>query len=194
MNSSKALGHDETLKVADGQLTTLSRALCVIPGRLQLEAKFGRLCVKNQHESNINIGKGPRFSADQVLDSLYDKGFNEKNVCFCTTLTAHGMDADSIPQTRLLGGAAWHLLGTQVFYDFRCKSARYGTVTVEVDAETFSYRCINEMQELSCVYIHCLKRAWDVKVSLSCCEDTGLSDGCETSKFVDSLRISPHGS
>jgi hypothetical protein len=56
----------------------------------------------------------------------------------------------------------------QVYYEIVCKSHDGATsLVVKVDADTFEYECLPATQELSHLYVHCARRAWDVKFAIS---------------------------
>lgn len=169
--TSKSPGHDEVLYEADIEVKRLLEVFRVIPGKLRIDAVFGRLCCKNPNPANVKTDKNPDWPVETIMEGLNGGKFPQESLGFYTQLTTHGAEAEILSQTWLLGGAKWELVETRTFYDFICRS-RGGndfTIVVEVDADTFEYRSKGEMQETSCLYIHCPRRAWDIKVALSHC-------------------------
>ncbi|RSL46208.1 hypothetical protein CEP53_010432 [Fusarium sp. AF-6] len=153
---------------AEEKLRELLRILQVTPGLIRLEAKFGRVCFKNQPPSLVNIGQGPAWSSESVLERLNsNEPGNQGTVGFYTILTTNGAEADLLSQLTA-GKTSWMLSETQVYYEIVCKSHNGMTpLVVKVDANTFEYECFPTTQELSHLYVHCAKRAWDVKFAIS---------------------------
>ncbi|KAM0424785.1 hypothetical protein ACHAPT_010095 [Fusarium lateritium] len=158
----------EVVAKAVEELRELVRILQVTPGLIHLEAKLGRLCFKNQPPSLVNIGNGPAWSEDSVLHRLNsNEGGNEGTAGFYTILTTNGAEADLLSQLTACK-ASWMLSEKQVYYEVVCKSQEgAGSLVVKVDAESFKYECLPATQELSCLYVHCAKRAWDVKFAIT---------------------------
>ncbi|KAF5006544.1 hypothetical protein FDECE_7086 [Fusarium decemcellulare] len=153
----------EAIEPAEKAMHELTRILQVTPGKLSLEAKFGRLCIKNLVPSLVNMGNGPSWSMNMVLKSLNGDDFGEEHIGFYTILTTIGAEANLIPQ---LAGCqtAWMPSEKHVFYEFVCMPRKGTTpLLVKVNAETFSHECLPMAQEMTRHYIHCTKRAWDVK-------------------------------
>lgn len=158
----------EVVAKAEGKLLELVRILQVMPGLIRLEAKFGRVCLKNQPPSLVNIGQGPAWSSESVLDRLNSNEHgNQGTVGFYPILTTSGVEADLLSQ---LAGckSSWMLSEKQVYYEIVCKPHDGAApLVVKVDAETFEYECLPATQELSHLYVHCARRAWDVKFAIS---------------------------
>ncbi|KAJ4326508.1 hypothetical protein N0V84_003138 [Fusarium piperis] len=153
---------------AEGKLQELVRILQVTPGLIRLEAKFGRVCLKNQPPSLVNIGQGPAWSSESVLDRLNSNEHGSQGaVGFYTVLTTNGAEADLLSQLTACK-TPWMLSEKQVYYEIVCKSHDGATpLVVKVNAESFEYECLPATQELSHLYVHCAKRAWDVKFAIS---------------------------
>lgn len=158
----------DVVEKAEGKLKELVRILQVMPGLIRLEAKFGRVCLKNQPPSLVNIGQGPAWSPEAVLDRLNSNEHESQGtVGFYTILTTNGAEADLLSQLTA-SKASWVLNEKQVYYEIVCKSHDGATsFVVKVDAETFEYECLPATQELSHLYVHCARRAWDVKFAIS---------------------------
>ncbi|KAI8691192.1 hypothetical protein NCS56_00111000 [Fusarium sp. Ph1] len=158
----------EVVAKAEGKLQELVRILQVTPGLIRLEAKFGRACFKNQPPSLVNIGQGPAWSSESVLDRLNSNEHESQGtVGFYTILTTNGAEADLLSQLTA-GKTSWMLSEKQVYYEIVCKSHDGATsLVVKVDADTFEHECLPATQELSHLYVHCARRAWDVKFAIS---------------------------
>ncbi|KAL2685572.1 hypothetical protein Neosp_006672 [[Neocosmospora] mangrovei] len=158
----------EVVAKAEAKLQELVRILQVTPGLIRLEAKFGRVCFKNQPPSLVNIGQGPAWTSESVLDRLNsNERESQGTVGFYTILTTNGTEADLLSQLTA-GKTSWMLSEKQVYYEIVCKSDD-GTapLVVKVNALTFEYECLPATQELSQLYVHCARRAWDVKFAIS---------------------------
>ncbi|KAI5466214.1 hypothetical protein BGZ63DRAFT_460831 [Mariannaea sp. PMI_226] len=161
----KPEGLDEVLDGAQDYMKDMFSILQLTPGRINLEARFGRLCIKNLSPSLVNMGTGPYWDAHMVLNS-FDIG--DENIGFHTVLTTNGMEAEILPTTATSKGKRWTLNKRDVHYDFICQSKEDGDrKVVEIDASNFEYSCRPVTQELPGLYIHCTKRAWDLRVGVT---------------------------
>ncbi|KAF4978082.1 hypothetical protein FZEAL_5472 [Fusarium zealandicum] len=182
----------EVVERAEKELQNLLRMLQVTPGKLRLEANFGRLCIKNLVPSLVNIGEGPSWFAPQVLEDLNTDGFEEEHMGFYTILTTSGAEANLIPKLAACK-AAWMLKEKQVTYDFVCVSNQHSSsFVVKVDADTFKYECLPVAQEMSRLHVHCVQRAWDVQFTINRTSVDALPEDLKgfAASLVRSLNIS----
>ncbi|KAM6539435.1 hypothetical protein FALCPG4_001241 [Fusarium falciforme] len=183
----------EVVAKAEGKLQELVRILQVTPGLICLEAKFGRVCFKNQPPSLVNIGQGPAWSSESVLDRLNSNEHESQGaVGFYTILTTNGAEADLLSQLTA-GKTSWMLREKQVYYEIVCRSHDGVTsLVVKVDADTFEYECLPTTQELSHLYVHCARRAWDVKFAISRMDLEAVPEDFKlfARSLVDSMSIS----
>ncbi|KAJ4187814.1 hypothetical protein NW767_012089 [Fusarium falciforme] len=183
----------EVVAKAEGKLQELVRILQVTPGLICLEAKFGRVCFKNQPPSLVNIGQGPAWSSESVLDRLNSNEHESQGtVGFYTILTTNGAEADLLSQLAA-SKTSWMLREKQVYYEIVCRSHDGVTsLVVKVDANTFEYECLPTTQELSHLYVHCARRAWDIKFAISRMDLEAVPEDFKlfARSLVDSMSIS----
>ncbi|KAJ4184206.1 hypothetical protein NW755_009212 [Fusarium falciforme] len=183
----------EVVAKAEGKLQELVRIIQVTPGLICLEAKFGRVCFKNQPPSLVNIGQGPAWSSESVLDRLNSNEHESQGtVGFYTILTTNGAEADLLSQLTA-SKTSWMLREKQVYYEIVCRSHDGVTsLVVKVDANTFEYECLPTTQELSHLYVHCARRAWDIKFAISRMDLEAVPEDFKlfARSLVDSMSIS----
>ncbi|KAK7415506.1 hypothetical protein QQX98_005859 [Neonectria punicea] len=115
---------NEALENADKKSRDLLKTLQVTPGYIQLEARFGRICV-DVEQSLVNLGEGPTWWIDQVVERLNHTDHDtsaDKHIGFYPILTTNGAEADLIPSMCLAQGLPWTLFEKQVCYVISCKS------------------------------------------------------------------------
>ncbi|KAH7162930.1 hypothetical protein B0J13DRAFT_669572 [Dactylonectria estremocensis] len=154
-NSSRIIG-DAEMKVKE-----LFKVLQITPGLIRLEARFGRICINDVPDNNVNLGKGPSWDARE--EPKFD---DDDRIGFHTTLTTNGAEVDLMPGLFPSKGRSLTVSDKQVYYDITCTSKdRDDIIVIEIDASNFTYVCRSPNQELPGVYIHCAKRAWDIQLS-----------------------------
>lgn len=189
-SSRRLQGLTEVLQEANSQAKDILKILQVTPGRLKLEARLGRLCINNLSASFVNIGQGPSWETreiQQVIDKI------DRSVGFHTVLTTNGAEAELIPTMAYSKGKQWDLYSRTVWYDFVCECRDGGNrMVIEVDGMTFAHACRTMAQDLAGLYIHCAKRAWDVRVGVTRFDDDEVPDDFRNfaRRLVRSLSIS----
>ncbi|KAM0564424.1 hypothetical protein ACHAPJ_000637 [Fusarium lateritium] len=178
----------EIVVKAERKLYELLEILQVTPGKVSLQAKFGRLCLKDVVPALVNIGQGPSWTVKKVAKSLNN---DELHVGFYPILTTSCTEANLLP--RLSGSRAqWLLAKKQVYYDFLCTiKDGVAPLIVRVDAETFKHECLPLPQEISQAFVHCTQRAWDVKFAISRIDMGNISKDFEAfaASLVRSMSI-----
>ncbi|KAG9507578.1 hypothetical protein J7337_001131 [Fusarium musae] len=114
----------------------------------------------------------------------------ENKLRFYPILTTSGAEANSIP--RMSGGRSpWILTGKRVYYEFHCFAGKTPEVIVQVDADTFGHQYFPPTTEVSKTFVHCTRRAWDIKFSVSRMYMEGMADDMEefAASLVRSLSI-----
>ncbi|KAK7426145.1 hypothetical protein QQZ08_007311 [Neonectria magnoliae] len=115
---------NEALENAEKKSMDILKTLQVTPGHIQLEARFGRICV-DVEQSLVNLGEGPSWWIDQVIERLNHTNHDtsaDKHVSFYPILTTNGAEADLVPGMCLAQGLPWTLFEKQVCYVISCKS------------------------------------------------------------------------
>jgi hypothetical protein len=185
-------GLTQILHEANSQAKKILDILQVTPGRVGLEARLGRLCINNLPAATVNTGisNGPFWEAQKIQDAI---DFADGNMGFHTVLTTNGAEADLLPSMASSKGKQWNLYEKKVWYDFVCESKDGGErMIVEVDASTFVHLCRSLAQELPGIYIHCAKRAWDVRVAVTRTDEDEVPEDFRdfARSLVKSLSIS----
>ncbi|KAJ4271761.1 hypothetical protein NW762_000467 [Fusarium torreyae] len=178
----------EIIVKAERKLYELLEILQVTPGKVSLQATFGRLCLKDVVPALVDIGQGPAWTVKNVAKSLNN---DELHVGFYPILTTSCAEANLLP--RLSGSRAqWLLAKKQVYYDFLCTiKDGVAPLIVKVDAETFKHECLPLPQEISQAFVHCPQRAWDVKFAITRMDVGNISQDFEAfaASLVRSMSI-----
>ncbi|KAF5248750.1 hypothetical protein FAUST_89 [Fusarium austroamericanum] len=167
------LDNDGSVKVSFGaekKLQDLLEVFQAVPGKMSVEAKFGRVCIKGIPPAEVYLSpspNGPFESAGAKARHLND---NNPHVEFYPILTTSATEANLIPEMKG-GRTSWVLAEKRVYYEFLCmeKNETYlpKRLVVNVDADTFTHECLPLSREMSQAFIHCAQNAWDVKLSVS---------------------------
>ncbi|KAF4502187.1 hypothetical protein FAGAP_1607 [Fusarium agapanthi] len=172
---------NEFLSRAENKLRKLVEVLQIVPGRVSIQAQFGRLCRKDIFPGLVYDGQAPSWAVHTTVEAL---NTDNPRMGFYPILTTSGTEANSIPQ--MFGGRSpWILTGKRVYYEFHCFAGKTPEVIVEVDADTFEHQYFPPTTEVSKAFVHCTRRAWDVKFSVSRMYMEGMADDME--EFAASL-------
>ncbi|KAF9771494.1 hypothetical protein IL306_010866 [Fusarium sp. DS 682] len=179
--------YDEIVSQAENKLSKLVEVLQVAPGKVSVQAQFGRLCRKDTFPALVYDGQEPSWFVSKTVEALNTEN---PHMGFYPLLTTSGAEANLIPKM-LSGKASWKLTGTRVFYEFLCVAEKTRPFRVEVDARTFHHQCFPMATELSKAFVHCTRRAWDVKFSVSRMHMEGIADDMEVfaASLVRSMSI-----
>ncbi|KAL7790977.1 hypothetical protein V8C37DRAFT_383033 [Trichoderma ceciliae] len=155
----------DILRDMEDQLKTMSQILELAPGYVSLEVVFGRIYIKQMAPSLVNSGSGLSSSVNEAVEFLNAPSFRQGCVGFSPILSTLGGDADILANITPPGESPWHLFEKEVWYDFECKLPGYKneSFVVELNADSFQYRCRGPRQEIFTIYMHCPQRAWDMK-------------------------------
>jgi hypothetical protein len=183
MPSSDQVEFGELLSQAENKLSKLIEDLQIVPGKVSVQAQFGRLCRKDTFPALVYDGQAPSWVVNKTVEALNTEN---PHMGFYPILTTSGAEANSIPQ--MFGGrSSWLLTGKRVYYEFHCIAEK--TLDLEavvgVDADTFQHQYFPPATEVSKALVHCTRRAWDVKFSVSRMYMEGITDDME--EFAASL-------
>ena len=162
-------GHLENLleKSMRNQIEFLRRT----PGLVELKLEFGRIYLRNISGSMIADGTAElSWDLPEIVEFLRTRVPRE-GTCFSSILSTREADAGELIKTAPADkGSPWKRTKTSVFYDVQCRlpgeSQNAQTdFMVEVSASDFSYAVRGKVDEISAVYVHCPKQAWDIKIS-----------------------------
>lgn len=184
---------DPFLKRLIKKVKEMSEVLRLTPGKVSINLQFGRLFIKDWSHSQVNVGAGPSWNIEEVLDFLNNGDFPQECFGFSTILSTRGVDAGLLALLSLQGGAKWRLVSTETSYHFVCIdtvniATKFLTI---IDAENFEFHCKGLSEEVSRVYVHCPQQAWDFKI---CCNrsrtfDTSSRHFKFASKLSASMRV-----
>ncbi|KAM0254451.1 hypothetical protein ACHAQJ_006791 [Trichoderma viride] len=157
----------DILRDAEDQLKTMSQVLEFAPGYISLAVVFGRIYIKQMAPSLVNDSNsaGLHYSVSEAVGFLNGVNFPQNCVGFSPILSTMGGDAELLVNIMPPGEPPWHLAKKEVWYDFQCKFPGHKgeSFVLELNAETFKYRCRGPNQEILAIYMHCPQRAWDMK-------------------------------
>ncbi|PNP77449.1 hypothetical protein FNYG_09325 [Fusarium nygamai] len=189
MPSAIEVEYSEFLSQAENKLRKLVEVLQIVPGKVSIQAQFGRLCRKDIFPGLVydSQSQSPSWAVDKTVEALNTEN---PHMGFYPILTTSGAEANSIP--RMSGGRSpWILTGKRVYYEFHCFAEKTPEVIVEVDADTFEHQYFPPTTEVSKTFVHCTRRAWDIKFSVSRMYMEAMADGMEefAASLVRSLSI-----
>ncbi|EWY93507.1 hypothetical protein FOYG_06681 [Fusarium oxysporum NRRL 32931] len=181
MPSTDQVDYSEILSQAENKLSKLVEVLQIVPGKVSIQAQFGRLCRKDTFPALVYDGQAPSWAVDKTVEALNTEN---PHMGFYPILTTSGAEANTIPQ--MFGGRSpWLLAEKRVYYEFHCVAEKTLEAVVEVDADTFQHQYFPPATEVSKAFVHCTRRAWDVKFSVSRMYMEGMADDME--EFAASL-------
>ncbi|KAI0152151.1 hypothetical protein F4776DRAFT_669940 [Hypoxylon sp. NC0597] len=199
------LGSDSALMRAMSQkLIRIMSSLEVFKGRVTLKVEFGRLCFTTinrnyVHVQGTSVARSPAMPLREMKEALDKHHASPRDVMFTNILTAEGGDANYISFMQDSSGKRMWLPGTRrTVYEVICcaftnekKSFRF---VVEIDGGDFTYQ-IRQLQSNPCsLFVHCPKRAWDFKVTVSKTPNLDEICGGFAKELVDSMRVMPQDS
>ncbi|RFU79520.1 hypothetical protein TARUN_2727 [Trichoderma arundinaceum] len=156
----------DILRDTENQLKNMSQILGLAPGYVSLEVVFGRIYIKQMAPSMVKqSGSGPSFSVNEGVKFLNSTNFLQNCVGFSPILSTLGGDANVLVRITPPGETPWHLFEKESWYDFECKfpGLKGELFVVEVNADSFQYRCRGLRHEIFTIYMHSPQRAWDMK-------------------------------
>ncbi|KAL5616582.1 hypothetical protein FOBRF1_005330 [Fusarium oxysporum] len=181
MSSMDQVEYSEILSQAENKLSKLVEVLQIVPGKVSIQAQFGRLCRKDTFPALVYDGQAPSWAVNKTVEALNTEN---PHMGFYPILTTSGAEANTIPQ--MFGGRSpWLLTEKRVYYEFHCVAEKTLEAVVEVDADTFQHQYFPLATEVSKAFVHCTRRAWDVKFSVSRMYMEGMADDME--EFAASL-------
>ena len=188
----------QLVKTISARMKEMVGILQLVPGKVKLELKFGRLWFSGLSETDIHSDSSPQlWDITEIQRYLDDMAAHDSShrVIFQSILTSCGEDAEKLSQLRAPGEPRWEAPHTKVSYDFFCSYTEGNrTATrfkVVVDAETFEHVCLGLDEELSNISVHCPLYAWDVKVCATRARSAGFPVECEkfAKLLVESLGV-----
>ncbi|PHH78784.1 hypothetical protein CDD80_6240 [Ophiocordyceps camponoti-rufipedis] len=159
------------LKMTEASVKELAGILPYTPGIVSIELRFGRFYRKNLISHQINSGndQGPFWGDASLMSQTLNIPDWQTHLAFSTALSACGPDMDELVQMYPPAESPWLLYETKAWYEVVCTLTEDGQsqMVVEIDAETFEFRCRGPEEQMGCLFLHCLKRPWDMQVSIS---------------------------
>lgn len=155
------------LKLAEAGVKDLASILELAPGQVSIELEFGRFYMKNLSHSLIDVGSGPHWTMADMLESLNADDVPGGCVGFSTALTSCGPDVEDLVKLCPRGEAPWVHFETKVWYEVFCVPEDQEPFIVEIDADSFRTNCRGVEKELGHLYLHCVRRPWDMRVRVA---------------------------
>ncbi|KAF5713478.1 hypothetical protein FMUND_7942 [Fusarium mundagurra] len=188
-------GRDQSILVEKPKLNAAAPTLQIVPGMdmpSAIEVDYSEFLSQAENKLHIFPGlvyedQAPSWGADKTVEALNTEN---PHMGFYPILTTSGVEANSIP--RMSGSRSpWILKGKRAYYEFHCFAGKTPEVIVEVDADTFEHQYFPPTTEVSKAFVHCTRRAWDVKFSVSRMYPEGMADDMEefAASLVRSLSI-----
>lgn len=154
------------LALTEASVKDLARILELAPGYVSIELNFGRFYLKNLSHSQVDVGSGPFWDMDQMLESLNADDVPRSCISFSTALTTCGPDMDELVKMQSCGRVPWEHLDTRVCYEISC-SLEGQAPFIELDATTLEASCRGMEEELGACYAHCPCHSWDMRVAIA---------------------------
>lgn len=159
------------LKMTEARVKELAGILPFTPGIVSIELRFGRFYRKNLISHQINSGndQGPFWDDASLMSQTLSIPDWQTHLAFSTALSACGPDMDDFVEMHPPADSPWLLYETKAWYEVVCTPTEdeESQMVVEIDAQTFESRCRGPEEQMGCLFLHCLKRPWDMQVSIS---------------------------
>ncbi|XXG98908.1 hypothetical protein Hte_005239 [Hypoxylon texense] len=185
------------------KLASMVTGLEMFTGHLAIHVNFGRLYLKEinknlvWHEDSKQRGQVKPL---QELKNTLDSGYTSpKDVDFTKILTAKGADANYISlMTDGSGKRIWSGYQRRTVYEIVCsavtKTGDNFIFVIEVNGNDFSYRIRDYDDEACSLFVHCPKRSWDFKITLSKTPRLGQDFEAFAKDLVNNMRVVPQTS
>ncbi|KAG6011130.1 hypothetical protein E4U54_008278 [Claviceps lovelessii] len=149
------------IKLLEKNLQSFWPMLARCPGFVTVHVQFGRFYLTDLSSADVDIGTGPHRKMTDLLREL--EGVERERIGFSTILSRLRSDADLFVKYPT---SPWVLLGEDLIYQIQC-TLDDKQLTIDVDATTFDFSCHGPTSELGCTLVHCVQRAWDLKLAVN---------------------------
>ncbi|KAI0525795.1 hypothetical protein F5B22DRAFT_657072 [Xylaria bambusicola] len=190
-------------------ITSINKSLEILlaplrmwPGNVDLRIDLGRFCFLNVKRSRIQEAGDDDDEKYYMLEQIRSESnkrhkANEK-LYFTRVLTTLGVEANYIAlMSDNDGKPMWKRPseGRSSTFEFICRKAlQDGELNffVEVDTRNFTHKIRVFKPDQNCFMVHCTKRVWDFRLTLSASPE--LDDACQqfAEDLVGSLRVTPN--
>lgn len=139
-------------------------ALRLMPGRVSIRLLFGRILLKDVHQSYVDTQQTLQYTLPEVSNHL--KGFTSQRVGFSPILSSEAEDIYRLIRITPRGADGWDLFESKVYYDLHCSFGPHemdGAV-VEIDSDGGAV-CRSHRVECFALYLHHPGREWDLKLA-----------------------------
>ncbi|RYP85982.1 hypothetical protein DL769_000845 [Monosporascus sp. CRB-8-3] len=191
------------------KLVRILEPLRVWRGQLSLKVDIGRFCFTKISPAHVQL-PGPnatvqRHEPSRLKEALDTHHIRPKSLLFTRILSTEGGDANFIAHLKEAegpaeGGRMWRPDpdGRRVVYEIPCRARTANGETfgfvIEVDGNDFSYHVRQIDHNPIQLFVHCMKRSWDFRLTLSATPNTEKIRDTFAKDVVDSLRITPQRS
>lgn len=160
--------HDKNfLSELEASIYDKAELLRTMPGHISLEIVFGRIYFKAINPAKVSSGNLPYFQADAVKEFFDKAEATSSPAGFASVLSTWEADAklflQSLPKTTRKSG--WKHIDAGLYCELNCTIQDGSKIVIKVDLLGSSpHKCRYQEQEVFCVYVHCARMAWDLKV------------------------------
>ena len=148
----------------ESSMATQSAMLRGAPGYVSAKIRMGRSLIVNLHQSEVDIGCGPQYQQETMPAHL--KGLGPTNLRFSTAISTIGKDAQHVADLRSNGELACVMTGIVVTYEIKC-IVNGEELFIQIDADDFSFRCVDREIQVAATFVHCPNRTWDLQACMA---------------------------
>ncbi|KAG5982591.1 hypothetical protein E4U55_001697 [Claviceps digitariae] len=149
------------IKLLEKHLQSLWPILPRCPGFVTVHLQFGRFYLTDLSDADVDSGTGPHRKMKDLLREL--EAVEGERIGFSTILSRLRSDARVLVEYPT---SPWVCLGDDLIYQIQC-TFDDKKMTIDVDATTFDFNCHGPTSELGCTLVHCVQRAWDLKLAVN---------------------------
>ncbi|KAG6007251.1 hypothetical protein E4U21_006169 [Claviceps maximensis] len=149
------------IKLLEKHLHSLWPVLSRYPGFVTVNLQFGRFYLTDLINADVDVGNGPHRKMADLVREL--ESVDREQIGFSTILSRLRSDADIFLN---YATSPWIPLGEDLIYQIECKLDDKN-LRIDVDAKTFDFSCHGPTSELGCTLVHCVHRAWDLKLAVN---------------------------
>lgn len=195
---------EEMIDKISNKLVSYVEPLRIFQGNVTLKAQLVRFVLNNMHISKVSISDNQSERAamaktaheqEKTLDDLPD----QPGMIITNIISYRGGDMNYVAgmyKTPLDPSPMWEPKSKRVFYEFRCMTTNQETrkntrFIIEVDAEGFTYHAYMEGKaaRAGSVFVHCMKRDFDVQFDVNSAVDLSSICGGFASELISSLAV-----
>ncbi|ORY62218.1 uncharacterized protein BCR38DRAFT_486489 [Pseudomassariella vexata] len=197
----------DVIQTISQKLTQIMQPLRIFKGNVFLKAEIGRFILTKVNYKHISI---PTVAEEDRLRTMTEeqmtRGFldlrhcQRKDLFFTRVVSASGGDANYIASLMEPGSGSsqikmWTPSGKRVIYEFRCSTTgpvgKKHRFILNVDAENFSYSAQKDRTIVGKVFMHCMKRTYDIQFTVDAVQNIAENYGGFAQELIGSLEVRP---